>query len=548
MEGSPDEISPTATPTHESRPLFPTFLGPSEVSTPLETGRSRELSVEGRPARSVSPGPRGTAESLPVPMSPSEPVFNRRPSTDSTASSPRTKSGPQSSTQVSASQSMGTAPLQVNKHQNQNVGLGVGPVGLAVPLTKADRRRSINPAMTFNMDAANGTFAAEPRLSPLPPSPLRASFTDIQAGKGPRTPTSPTPGHGSASFPFPHPAPAPVTPAHVRQDSGNAPPRKSSLPDQQITKSRSQNFPQPQPLAPALPQLGPDIQEDAEPTPRLTAPDLPSMNFSISDPDFAMILSEMDKSPTDTTAKAPSTSTSLNSFISKSSQMDSLASAAGEEELDAGAGAGGDTRPTASQQSSTARLAAPQMLQSRQVSMESINSHGSRFQPDSALHALAEHIATAKLASDDKIQIDTLLLGNIMAETEDLRDQIAGLKSKYSGAKVCLLSCWNEIVLTVERTSQQYSEGLTVAGEEYDKEVAMRRELEAEVTRLKAQVHTQTARLSVISGDERRQETLKRRSQDLASSLSGLERDISRLRAQRDMSVAEVEELQARRM
>jgi chromosome segregation ATPase len=133
-----------------------------------------------------------------------------------------------------------------------------------------------------------------------------------------------------------------------------------------------------------------------------------------------------------------------------------------------------------------------------------------------------------------------------MAETEDLRDQVAGLKSKYSGAKVCL-----KVMLSVsadnQRTSQQYSEGLTVAGEEYDKEVAMRRELEAEVTRLKAQVHTQTARLSVISGDERRQETLKRRSQDLASSLSGLERDISRLRAQRDMSVAEVEELQARR-
>jgi hypothetical protein len=178
--------------------------------------------------------------------------------------------------------------------------------------------------------------------------------------------------------------------------------------------------------------------------------------------------------------------------------------------------------------------------------MESINSQSSRFQPDSALHALAEHIATAKLASDDKVQLDTLLLGNIMAETEDLRDQVAGLKSKYSGAKVCL-----KVMLSVsadnQRTSQQYSEGLTVAGEEYDKEVAMRRELEAEVTRLKAQVHTQTARLSVISGDERRQETLKRRSQDLASSLSGLERDISRLRAQRDMSVAEVEELQARR-
>lgn len=97
--------------------------------------------------------------------------------------------------------------------------------------------------------------------------------------------------------------------------------------------------------------------------------------------------------------------------------------------------------------------------------------------------------------------------------------------------------------LTSQRTSQQYSEGLTVAGEEYDKEVALRREAEAEVIRLKAQVHSQTARLSVVSGDERRQETMRRRSHDLANSLSVMERDISKLRAQRDMTLAEVEEL-----
>ena len=65
--------------------------------------------------------------------------------------------------------------------------------------------------------------------------------------------------------------------------------------------------------------------------------------------------------------------------------------------------------------------------------------------------------------------------------------------------------------------------------------------------RLRAQVHSQTARLSVISGDERRQENMRRRSHDLANSLTGLERDISKLRAQRDMTLAEVEELNARR-
>ena len=73
--------------------------------------------------------------------------------------------------------------------------------------------------------------------------------------------------------------------------------------------------------------------------------------------------------------------------------------------------------------------------------------------------------------------------------------------------------------------------------------MAHRRDLEAEVSRLRAQVHTQTARLSVVSGDERRQENMRRRSNDLAVNLTGLERDISRLRAQRDMTLAEVEEL-----
>lgn len=88
---------------------------------------------------------------------------------------------------------------------------------------------------------------------------------------------------------------------------------------------------------------------------------------------------------------------------------------------------------------------------------------------------------------------------------------------------------------------------MTVAGEEYDKEVGLRQDLEAEVARLKAQLHGQIARLSVISSDEKRQESLRRRSNDLAHSVTGLELDLSRLRAQRDMTLAEVEELQASR-
>jgi hypothetical protein len=155
-------------------------------------------------------------------------------------------------------------------------------------------------------------------------------------------------------------------------------------------------------------------------------------------------------------------------------------------------------------------------------------------------------VAGAKHAGEQTVSVDLSVLVGIVAEVEELKEFTTGLKSKYTGAKVSDVARdrWERAPTEDnQRTSQQYSEGLTVAGEEYDKEVALRRELEAEVTRLRAQVHSQTARLSVISGDERRAETMRRRSHDLASSLTGLEKDISKLRAQRDMALAEVESL-----
>lgn len=86
-------------------------------------------------------------------------------------------------------------------------------------------------------------------------------------------------------------------------------------------------------------------------------------------------------------------------------------------------------------------------------------------------------------------------------------------------------------------------EGLGVAHEEYAKQVALRLEAEAEVARLRAERHEQHARLSLIVNEERRQEDLKRRSNDLALNLSGLEKDVSKLKVERDITLAEVEEL-----
>lgn len=82
-----------------------------------------------------------------------------------------------------------------------------------------------------------------------------------------------------------------------------------------------------------------------------------------------------------------------------------------------------------------------------------------------------------------------------------------------------------------------------MASDIYEKEVAARLEAEAEVARLRARVHGQTARLSIIAGDEKRRESLRRQSQDLVLNLTGLEKDISKLQVEKDITLAELQEL-----
>lgn len=269
------------------------------------------------------------------------------------------------------------------------------------------------------------------------------------------------------------------------------------------------------------------------------------MSFSLSDPDFAVLLKEMEA-----TGKTPEALQGLQGKDLPStpkpapdSEANSAASAASDSEVDTSTNATGLPRSsktmnllsTVANGGDADSLLSPNNQAStvtlrRRASKESIVSV--RVAPDSSFQALADSVSSLTPGEDGKVAVEHVLLLEAIREHQELKETLATLKAKYTGAK---------------RSSQQYSDGLTVAGEEYDKEVAMRRELEAEVIRLRAQVHGQTARLSVISSDERRAESMRRQSQDLASNLSGLERDISRLRAQRDISLAEVEELYAKR-
>lgn len=86
-------------------------------------------------------------------------------------------------------------------------------------------------------------------------------------------------------------------------------------------------------------------------------------------------------------------------------------------------------------------------------------------------------------------------------------------------------------------------DGLSVAQEEYDQEIAKRRDAEAEVTRLRLQLSAQSAQMTQLTAGQRKQELLEKMSKDMTDNLHGLEKDLSRLKAERDLTLAEMEEL-----
>lgn len=67
------------------------------------------------------------------------------------------------------------------------------------------------------------------------------------------------------------------------------------------------------------------------------------------------------------------------------------------------------------------------------------------------------------------------------------------------------------------------------------------------MTRLRVLLSGQAVRLTAINGESKRQEAQKQLSREMNDQLSSLERDLSRLKVERDMTMAEVEQLSASR-
>ncbi|KAG6816966.1 hypothetical protein H0H87_001280 [Tephrocybe sp. NHM501043] len=143
---------------------------------------------------------------------------------------------------------------------------------------------------------------------------------------------------------------------------------------------------------------------------------------------------------------------------------------------------------------------------------------------------LQEAVADARDRGAHQLKMDRAFVEAILSTMETQKAEYLQLKSKFDGVK---------------RTSKQYIEGLTVAQTEYDRELKARRDAEAEVTRLRVLLSGQVAKLTALSGDNRKEKLRQQLSKELHDNLSGLELDLSNLKVERDMTLAEVEELEA---
>ncbi|KAF9263438.1 RhoGAP-domain-containing protein [Marasmius fiardii PR-910] len=147
---------------------------------------------------------------------------------------------------------------------------------------------------------------------------------------------------------------------------------------------------------------------------------------------------------------------------------------------------------------------------------------------DLVLNRLQEVLADARDRGAQQLKLDRGFIEAIIQGMTTRKADFSELKGNLDGMK---------------RASKQYMEGLTVAQTEYDRELKQRRELEAEVTRLRVLLSGQAARLTALSGDSRRQELRQQMTKELNKNLTGLEQDLSKLKVQRDMTLAEMEEI-----
>lgn len=169
--------------------------------------------------------------------------------------------------------------------------------------------------------------------------------------------------------------------------------------------------------------------------------------------------------------------------------------------------------------------------------------------PDLVQQRFKEVLQDARDREANQLKLDRVFAEAILDAMENRGEETNNLKAHLDGFKVCIhpkrLTRPNLLMVHQKRTSRQYMDGLTVAQTEYDKELRARREAETEITRLRVLLSGQAAKLTALSGDARRRAARQEFSEELHNSLSGLQEDLSKLKVERDIALAELEELSA---
>ncbi|KAJ3514631.1 hypothetical protein NLJ89_g2275 [Agrocybe chaxingu] len=155
-----------------------------------------------------------------------------------------------------------------------------------------------------------------------------------------------------------------------------------------------------------------------------------------------------------------------------------------------------------------------------------------RTETNNVMLQVREALNEAKKKGAQHVQVDMNLVDAILDLVGSQNADYQHLKTRLDG---------------MNRESKLFIDGMTVAQAEYDQELKARRDAEAEVTRLRVLLSGQAARLTAMSGDSRKQELRQQFSKELNDNLSDLEQNLSRLKVERDVAIAEMEEISSKK-
>ncbi|GAA6031517.1 hypothetical protein JCM8097_006495 [Rhodosporidiobolus ruineniae] len=164
---------------------------------------------------------------------------------------------------------------------------------------------------------------------------------------------------------------------------------------------------------------------------------------------------------------------------------------------------------------------------------------GGRRRDGDVVRKVRESIYQVKRESADTSQeggrssvggLDVELVEMLLKELEDTKREMKEIKGKYNAFR---------------RASRSAFEGFSMAREEYDKEVAARRDAERKMEALRDKFLEQAKRLAQVDQEQRQAEQLKRQSKDLRNSVVGMEKHLSQLKTEVALSTAQIAELAA---